>query len=84
VDLGSSKQVGRAILRWEAAYGKAYKIQVSGDATTWTTVYTTASGNGGVDNIVFTPRNARYIRFYGTTRATSYGYSLWEFELYNS
>ncbi|MDX6432308.1 MAG: hypothetical protein QOE54_4674 [Streptosporangiaceae bacterium] len=83
VDLGSSKQVGRAVLRWEAAYGKAYKIQVSGDATTWTTVYTTASGNGGVDNLTFTARNARYVRFYGTTRATNYGYSPWEFEVYD-
>ncbi|MCW2915212.1 MAG: hypothetical protein JWN52_3280 [Actinomycetia bacterium] len=84
VDLGSTQKVGRAILRWEAAYGKAYKIQVSGDAKTWTTVFTTASGNGGVDNIVFTPRNARYVQFYGTTRATKYGYSPWEFEIYDS
>ncbi|WP_251037443.1 discoidin domain-containing protein [Paenibacillus albidus] len=25
---------------------------------------------------------ARYVRMYGTERATQYGYSLWEFEVY--
>ena len=32
VDLGSSQQVGRVVLKWEAAYGKSYKVQVSPDA----------------------------------------------------
>lgn len=84
VDLGSAKSIGRVLLRWEAAYGKAYQIQVSGNASTWTTVYSTTNGDGGIDNITFTPRTARYVRMYGTTRATSYGYSLWEFAVYTT
>ena len=84
VDLGSAKSVGRVLLRWERAYGRAYRIQVSSDTATWTTVYSTTTGNGGIDNVTFTPRTGRYVRMYGTTRATQWGFSLWEFEIYNS
>jgi glucose/arabinose dehydrogenase/PKD repeat protein len=84
VDLGSAKSVGRVLLRWDRAYGKAYKIQVSGNASAWTTVYSTTSGDGGIDNLAFTPKTGRYVRMYGTTRATSWGYSLWEFAVYNT
>jgi glucose/arabinose dehydrogenase len=84
VDLGSAKSVGRVLLRWERAYGTAYQIQMSSDAASWTTVYSTTTGNGGIDNVTFTPRTGRYVRMYGTTRATSWGFSLWEFEIYNS
>jgi acyl-homoserine lactone acylase PvdQ len=82
VDLGSAKQVGRAVLRWESAYGKAYTIQVSSNATTWTTVASVTDGTGGTDNLDFTPTSARYVRLAGTARGTQYGYSLYEFEVY--
>ncbi len=82
VDLGSPKQVGRAVLRWEAAYGKGYTIQVSSNASTWTTVATVTDGAGGTDNLDFTPTTARYVRMAGTTRGTKHGYSLYEFEVY--
>ncbi|GAA4683901.1 penicillin acylase family protein [Phytohabitans rumicis] len=84
VDLGSSKTVGRTILRWEPAYASAYRIETSTNGTTWTTAWSTTAGNGGTDNDAFTPRTARYVRFVGVTRATSYGYSLWEFEVYTA
>jgi glucose/arabinose dehydrogenase len=83
VDLGAGTTVARAVLRWEAAYGKAYKVQVSNDGSTWTTVYSTTSGNGGTDDITFSARTTRYLRVYGTTRATKWGYSLWELEAYD-
>lgn len=82
VDLGSATTVARALLRWEAAYGSAYSIQTSTDGSTWTTVYSTTTGNGGVDNVRFTPTSARYVRMQGVTRGTSYGYSLYELEVY--
>lgn len=82
VDLGSSRQVARVVLRWEAAYGKAYQIQMSTDGATWTTATTVSAGNGDVDNLAFEARTARYVRMQGVTRATSYGYSLYELEVY--
>jgi beta-glucosidase len=82
VDLGSSVNINAVKLRWEAACGKAYKIQVSNDAAAWTDVYSTTTGDGGIDDITFITTSARYVRMYGTTRGTTYGYSLYEFEIY--
>ena len=84
VDLGSTQPVGRVVLRWEAAYGKAYRIEVSGDGTTWRQVWATSTGVGGVDNDSFTRTSARYVRMVGVKRGTGYGYSLYEFEVYPS
>ncbi|GAB7129168.1 hypothetical protein JCM19000A_36760 [Silvimonas sp. JCM 19000] len=83
VDLGSVQTVGRVVLRWEAAYGKAYQIQTSNDEANWSTVYTQTAGKGGVEDLSFASTTARYVRMYGTQRATQYGYSLWEFEVYS-
>ena len=83
VDLGSTQNISRVILRWEAAYGKKYKIQVStGDLNNWTDVCGVKASDGDVDDLAFKPVNARYVRVYGTERSTEWGYSLYEFEVY--
>ncbi|MBN1411594.1 MAG: discoidin domain-containing protein [Spirochaetales bacterium] len=83
-DLGATYTVSRVVLYWETAYGSAYQIQVSSNASSWTTVYSTTAGNGGTDDISFTAASARYVRMYGTARGTAWGYSLWEFEIYGT
>ncbi|MFE0025899.1 penicillin acylase family protein [Amycolatopsis sp. NPDC059021] len=82
VDLGSKQQVARVILRWEAAYGKAYKVQLSDDGVSWRDAVSVTEGKGGVDNLAFGASNARYVRMSGVQRGTKYGYSLYEFEVY--
>jgi hexosaminidase len=82
VDLGSSQSIGRVILRWEAAYGRAYQIQTSTDGNTWTTIYSTANGDGGVDDLTGLAGTGRYVRMQGVSRATGWGYSLFELEVY--
>ncbi|MEU7895131.1 glycosyl hydrolase family 8 [Nonomuraea sp. NPDC049152] len=84
VDLGSSASVTRVKLNWEAAYGKAYKIQTSANGSTWTDVYSTSTGDGATDDLTGLSGSGRYVRLYGTARGTSYGYSLWEFEVYGT
>jgi beta-glucosidase len=71
------------VLNWEAAYATAYRIDVSSDATTWSTVFSTTTGHGGVETIPLTA-TGRYVRMYGTSRATGYGYSLWELGVYGT
>ncbi|MGW5590207.1 discoidin domain-containing protein [Streptomyces sp. NPDC003857] len=44
VDLGAEYAVSAAVLNWEVAYGKAYRIQVSDDSTHWTDAYSTTTG----------------------------------------
>ncbi|MBV1855183.1 discoidin domain-containing protein [Catellatospora sp. NEAU-YM18] len=82
VDLGSAQNIGRVILRWEAAYGRAYQIQTSPDGTTWTTIYSTTTGDGGTDDLTGLTGTGRYVRMQGVARATSWGYSLYELEAY--
>jgi hypothetical protein len=83
VDLGSSQTICQVTLDWEAAYATAFQIQVSPDGTNWTSVYSTTTGTGGTQTLSVAG-TGRYVRMYGTTRATPYGYSLWEFGVYTT
>ena len=84
VNLEKTYKVGKVVLNWEGAYGKAYKIQTSVDGNNWTTVKNVTDGNGGIDTITFTETDAKYVRMQGVTRALPYGYSLWEMEVYGA
>ena len=81
VDLGSTATISQVTLNWEAAYAKAFQIQTSTDGTTWTTIYSTTTGTGGTQTLNISG-SGRYIRMYGTVRATQYGYSIYEFQVY--
>ncbi len=82
VDLGSSQSICGVTLNWETAYAKAFQIQVSTDNATWTSIFSTTTGTGGVQNLTGLSGTGRYIRMNGTTRATQYGYSIWEFQVF--
>jgi hypothetical protein len=82
VDLGTPTSVRGATMYWEAAYAKTYKVEVSDDGSTWRDVYANDDGAGGVETADFTPTTARYIRLQCLTRATQYGFSLWEFQVH--
>ncbi|MDD3926152.1 MAG: discoidin domain-containing protein, partial [bacterium] len=82
VDLGQAQSINRVVLKWEGAYATAYQIQVSSDNANWRTVYSTTSGDGGTDDVTFASTSARYVRMYGTRRGSTYGYSIWEMEVY--
>jgi hypothetical protein len=81
VDLGASAQITRVALNWETAAARAFQIQVSNDATTWTSIYSTTTSTGGNQSLTVTG-TGRYVRMYGTQRTTQYGYSLWEFQVF--
>ncbi|BCJ44062.1 hypothetical protein GCM10010168_08750 [Actinoplanes ianthinogenes] len=81
VDLGSSQSISRVELNWETAAAKAFQIQVSENASSWTSIYSTTTSTGGNQNLTVNG-TGRYVRMYGTQRTTGYGYSLWEFKVY--
>ncbi|MGP4095821.1 discoidin domain-containing protein [Nonomuraea sp. KM90] len=83
VDLGATAQISKVVLQWDPAYARSYQLQVSNDANNWTTVYNTTSGSGFKQTLSVTG-TGRYVRMYGTQRATAYGYSLWEFQVYGT
>ncbi|HEY2579617.1 MAG TPA: discoidin domain-containing protein, partial [Streptosporangiaceae bacterium] len=83
VDLGSSQAICQVTLDWEAAYATAFQIQTSNDATNWTTIFSTTTGTGGTQTLSVSG-TGRYIRMFGTARATQFGYSLWEFQVFGT
>jgi acyl-homoserine lactone acylase PvdQ len=82
VDLGAVQPVSRVVLSWEKAYAAGYRIELSQDGTNWQPAYTTTTADGGQDTVTFPASNARYIRMSGTSRATTYGYSLYDLAVY--
>ncbi len=82
VDLGGIHSISHVKLSWEAAYGRAYKIETSADGSTWKAIYSTTTGDGGTDNLTGLSGSGRYVRVYGTARGTQYGYSLYEFQVF--
>ena len=83
VDLGSTQSICQVAIHWETAYAKAFQIQTSNDNSTWTTIYSTTTGTGGTQTLNASG-SGRYIRMYGTVRATQYGYSIYEFQIYSA
>ncbi len=90
VDLGSIATITSVAMAWEASYAEAYDIEVADDApedpTSWETVHTTTSGDGGDDAVTLDSVDARYIRLAMKKRAAAlwdaptlhyYGYSLY-------
>lgn len=80
---GPTFNISRVVLRWETAYAADYLIQVSDDGVSWKTVSQVVNGDGGTDSHTVSAVG-RYVRMYGTRRATPWGYSLWEFEVYGT
>jgi hypothetical protein len=84
VDLGSVQTIDRVRLSWENAYGKDFTIQVSSNNTTWTTVATITGNATTYSDFTNLATSGRYVKMAGTARATSYGYSLYEFEVFGT
>jgi hypothetical protein len=82
IDLGTVQQFNQIRITWEAAYAKEYTIQTSSDASSWKTIVDQQNGFGNIEKWDVN-ENARYIRLTGTKRGTQYGYSIYEFEVYN-
>ncbi|SDX95716.1 Calcineurin-like phosphoesterase [Amycolatopsis xylanica] len=84
VDLGGPAIVSRVKLTWESAYAKGYQIQASADGVKWTDIKAITDGDGGVDEITGLDVATRHIRVNATVKATKYGVSLWELEVYGA
>jgi hypothetical protein len=86
VDLGAERTISRVTVAFEYASSLSYDLQVSEDATNWTTVYTQNAGPlgpvtadaGGLD------ARGRYVRLYSRARTTPYGVSIYELTVYGN
>ena len=84
VDLEHCYILDSVRIYWEAAYATAYEILVSDDAITYESVYSTTTCKGQNETIALSSVNARFVRLVCHSRATGYGSSLYEIEIYGS
>ncbi len=84
VDLGREYEIVKVRLNWrEDSHAKYYKIQVSNDDTAWMDVYSTITGDGGIDEIRLSSVKARYVRMKASLSGiSSNSYSLMDFNVY--
>jgi len=85
VDLGEPKDISKVIIKWQGAYAEKYQLLVSTDKTNWSNVSGgdgTIASKGTLDTITFDQQEARYVKFQGFKRATVFGNSFFEFEVY--
>jgi hypothetical protein len=88
VDLGARYNIARVKLVWSGSYASSYKIQVCNEVcdveSNWREIYSTTKGAGGTVDLTSGTGVGRFVRMYGTSRGTSYGYSLSEMEVYGT
>jgi len=85
LDLGANYALSEAIIYWEAANAASYEIQGSLDNSNWTALFSESNGAiGERTDTVSLSGTYRYVRMYGITRNLTYGYSIWEMEVYGS
>ena len=101
LDLGPRKHLGPAgpgpgpkrwtiawaQISWETAFATSYQLQASTDGKTWTTVYSTTEGEGGIETFSLNfPTTARYWTLHLLKRGCTQncGYSLWDFQLHEA
>ena len=79
IDFGSQKEFNAVKFLWEPAYASSFSVEVSNDGENWTLAMEEDNGTGGSESYRLTlEQNARYVRFNGKGRATTYGFSFWE------
>ena len=82
VDLGSPRNIDRVTINWEIAHASRYQILTSQNGTSFTLAAEQTLTAPGPQTTSFTTRNARYLRIHCNTRATSYGCSFWDANVY--
>ena len=80
LDLRRPTRIGTVVLHWETAYASGYSLETSSDLRTWTPLFATSTGDGGVD-VDRVSGTGRFLRVSMTERGTKYGYSLYDIEV---
>ncbi|HYG38265.1 MAG TPA: Ig-like domain-containing protein [Cytophagales bacterium] len=84
VDLGANYNINRVKITWEAAYGRDYQVQISGNASDWSSIKTVSGNTALINDHTGLSGSGRYLRIHGTARGTEWGYSIYELEVYGT
>lgn len=83
VDLGQTYDIDKVIIVWETAMASNYEIQVSNDTINWNTARSITDNSEELNEVAGLAASGRYVRIYGSSRVTGYGYSIKELEVYS-
>ncbi len=83
LDLGRVYKISDIRLSWENAHAKSYNIEVSTDKIGWRQIYSNDNCPGEIEEIRGIDKMLRYIKLNLKKRATEWGYSLWEIEVFS-
>jgi beta-glucanase (GH16 family) len=81
VDLGRVRRIRAVRLSWSACFATDYAVEASEDGLAWATL-AERSEFGGARDTVLTDKPGRYVRVRTLKRATPYGASLYELEVF--
>lgn len=82
VDLGQSYNVCKVIIKWEDAYAKDYEL-IYWSGGSWVTIKSIFNNSSTYNEHNNLNVNCQVIGFKGLSRGTPYGYSMYEFEVYD-
>lgn len=80
IDLEAMFDIDAIVIRWESA-AKEYDVLVSDDEVNWTKVHS-GSANPCDIEVLELQTKGRFLKIFGKQRATPYGYSIIELEVY--
>ena len=87
VDLGATAHITHVRLTWDKSCAVVYRVETSTDHATWKSIFSTSTGNGGVDDLTGLSGDGRYVRVFGSKRCradATHGYSLDEYEVFGT
>ena len=82
VKFAAPQHLGKLVLSWETAHAAAYRIETSADGTTWTDAADVTGSQGGTETVWIDQSGVNYLRMQGVSRATQFGYSIYELAAY--
>lgn len=74
--------VRKVNISWQDAYAKSYDIEVMNNSGQWVRVYSNDESDGGEDTVEITPVLTGKLRVFCNKRATEWGFSIWELEVF--
>jgi hypothetical protein len=76
--------VRKISISWQDAYAKSYDIEVLNESGQWVRVYSNDESDGGDDTVEITPVLTGKVRLFCNKRATEWGFSIWELEVFGA
>ena len=83
VDLGAGTAVCQVVVNWQTSYAKAFRLELSADGSAAGRRSTPPPPTPAACRRINATGTGRYLRVYGTQRATGYGYSIKELTVHS-